>query len=93
MWGFSLYSLSKIIANSSCIEWLISGGKCLYRLFYQVTSLKTFTTLTNWDYSMNTFQIKPINLSLKNALAESQAKYASQAWQEQMPSEISYLCL
>ena len=81
MWKFSLYSLSKIIDNSSRIEWLTGGGKRLSRLFYQITSLKTFTTLTNLDYSINAFQIKSITLNLKSALVESQVKYASQAWQ------------
>ena len=72
MWELSLYSLSKIIDNYFCFEWLIGGGKRLFRLFHQITSLKTFRTLTNLDYSMNAFQVKPINLSLKSALAESQ---------------------
>ena len=40
------------------------GGKYFFRLFYQTMSLATFTTLTSLDYSVNVFQIKPINLSL-----------------------------
>ena len=32
--------------------------------------LKVFKTLTNLDYSMNSFQIKPIILSMESALAE-----------------------
>ena len=50
---------------------MIVGEKRLFRLFYQTTSLKTFTTLTNLRYSMNAFQVKSINLSLRSALAES----------------------
>ena len=40
----------------------MGGGKSLFRLFYQTTSLKTFTKMTNLDYSMNAFQIKPYQL-------------------------------
>ena len=42
-------------------KWLTGGGKHLFRLFYQTTRLKTFTTLTNLNYSMDAFEIKPIN--------------------------------
>ena len=52
-------------------KWLMGSAKCLFRLFYQTTSLRAFTTLTDLDYSMNSFQIKPLNSSLKGALAES----------------------
>ena len=41
-------------------NWLMGGGKRLFRFFYKTTSLKTFTTLTNLDCSMNIFQIKSI---------------------------------
>ena len=40
----------------------MGGGKRLFRLFYQTTSLKTFTKIVNLDYSMNAFQIKPYQL-------------------------------
>ena len=49
----------------------MGGGKRLFQLFYQTTSLKTFKTFNKLGYYMDTFQIKPINLSLKSALTES----------------------
>ena len=58
----------------------MGGEKRLFRLFYQTTSLETFTTLSV-DYFMNVFKIKPIRLSLKSALEESKVKHESQACQ------------
>ena len=48
----------------------MGGDKRLFQLFYQ-TTLKTFTTLTSFNYFKDAFQIKPIDLSLKSALAKN----------------------
>ena len=63
-----LYQGNRNLLHQNC---LMSGGKRLFRLIYQTTSLKTFATLTNLNYAINIFQIKSINLDLKSALTES----------------------
>ena len=62
-----LSSLYKGNRNLLHEKWLMGDGKRLFRLFYQTMSLKTFTALTNLDYSMNAFQIK---CTYQSALAE-----------------------
>ena len=47
------------------------GGWLETSLLIHLSNYELFTTLTNLDYSMNAFQIKPISLNMKKALADS----------------------